>query len=57
MKLKSFVIAALAAGTVGGASAKTVDITLAGGPQTWTSFKVSATHTAGSFSDTFTFSN
>ena len=57
MKLQSLVLAAALAGTFGSAAAKTVDIDLKGGPLLWTTHEIGATHTAGAFSDTFTFSD
>jgi hypothetical protein len=57
MKLHTLALTAVLAGTFGSASATTVDIDLKGGPVLWTTHEVGATHTAGVFSDTFTFSD
>lgn len=57
MKLHSLVLAGVLAGSFGAASADTIDIGLNGGPVFWTTDEVGATHTAGVFSDTFTFSD
>jgi len=57
MKLQSLVLAAALATSFGSAAAKTVDIDLQGGPVLWTTHEIGATHTAGAFSDTYTFSD
>lgn len=56
MKLKSLALAAALLPAFGSAFAEDITIDLVGGPDVWSAF-VGNTHTTGSFSDTFTFTN